>query len=87
MYGSFEDEQVLDPGFKETLGDIARVARPFVHWCVRGLVVGVCVCADDCFDSLNDLMTVGGGRGAGAGSDEEEGDGDEDGDDEDEDGE
>lgn len=31
---SFEDEEVLDPGFKQKLGDMVRVMRPFVHWFV-----------------------------------------------------
>jgi hypothetical protein len=29
---SFEDEEVLDVGFKQRLGDLARVMRPLVHW-------------------------------------------------------
>jgi hypothetical protein len=29
---SFMDSEVLDPGFVETVAEVAGVMRPFVHW-------------------------------------------------------
>jgi hypothetical protein len=43
--GSFEDEEVLDGGFKQRLGELARVVRPLVHWYAVGFFLrGVCWC-------------------------------------------
>ena len=37
FFDSFSDSEVLAPDFKTKLVDVARVARPFVHWYVDSL--------------------------------------------------
>ncbi|KAI0791466.1 hypothetical protein BC629DRAFT_1509731 [Irpex lacteus] len=59
----FTDEQVLDPGFREELGRIAKVVRPFVH-CINDLMT-----IQD--DEDEDDEDEDGGEGEGGGEDGE----------------
>ena len=34
IFKRFTDKQVLSPEFKDELAGVAKVMRPFVHWCV-----------------------------------------------------
>ncbi|KAF8225576.1 hypothetical protein L208DRAFT_1305679 [Tricholoma matsutake] len=52
----FEDEEVLDPGFKQKLGDMVRVMRPFVH----------------CLNDMMTVGGGGGGGGGGEEGEEDE---------------
>ena len=53
----FTDKQVLSASFKDELANVAKIMRPFVHWCV---VFGPGQGTRSMFllHSLNDMMTI-----------------------------
>ena len=57
----FTDKQVLQPDFKDELGRLVKILRPFVHWLVQFKLQMKCPgtrCLPEIFRSLNDLMTI-----------------------------